>query len=93
MKPEELAKHELIGLKVRVAGSRNESQKGIEGTVIDETKNMLVISSQAGEKKVFKEQSIFIFTLQTGEEVTLEGERISGRSEDRLKKKWSKKRW
>ncbi|MBR9678676.1 MAG: ribonuclease P protein subunit [Nanoarchaeota archaeon] len=90
---EEFVKHELIGLFVKVSESKNSAQKGVEGEVVDETKNMLVIHSQTGEKKVFKGQSSFIFTLSDGQEIAVKGDLLLARSEDRLKKKWSKKRW
>ena len=93
MKPEELVKHELIGLHVKVVKSKNTAQKSIEGEVVNETKNMLVISSENAEKKVFKGQSNFIFTLPDGQEILVKGELLIGRSEDRLKKKWPRKRW
>jgi ribonuclease P protein subunit POP4 len=93
MRAEELVKHELIGLAVKVVKSENSSQEGMEGEVVDETKNMLVIRSKGAEKKVFKGQSSFIFTLPNSEKIRVNGELLVGRSEDRLKKKWPKKRW
>ena len=90
---EEFVKHELIGLLVKVVESKNKTQIGVEGEVVDETKNMLVIRCRAGEKKVFKGQSSFIFTLLDGSEIAVKGELLLARSEDRLKKKWPKKRW
>jgi ribonuclease P protein subunit POP4 len=93
MTPEELLKHELIGLVVEVVRSKNLSQQGITGEVVDETKNLLVIRAESGEKKVYKGQSSFLFTLPDGKKIRLEGELLLGRSEDRLKKKWQKKRW
>ena len=54
MTPEELLKHELVGLVVEVVRSKNSSQQGIAGEVVDETKNLLVIRSESSEKKVYK---------------------------------------
>jgi len=93
MDQKELAKNELIGLHVRVQESTNKDQKGLEGVVVDETKNLLVISTENGEKKVFKGQSVFIFTLNDSSKVRIEGGTLIGRSEERIKKKWPKKRW
>ena len=82
--------HELIGLRVRILKSSSRSQIGLEGTVVDETRNTLVISSAGKEKRIPKEQvTLRIFLSQ--DYVDIEGELLSGRSEDRLKKFWRKK--
>ncbi len=92
-KAKDVLKHELIGLEVEVMESRNESQKGIRGIVTDETKNMLIISQNKSEKKVYKSQSRFKFTLPNGQQALIDGELINARPEERLKKTLRKTRW
>lgn len=77
--PENLPRHELIGLDCEVVESTDKQQIGISGEVLDETKSML----QIGEKKVVKKDSVFLFTLPDGRKVRLEGRLITKRPEDR----------
>jgi len=79
-----IAKHELIGLEVRVLKSSS-SPAGLRGRVVDETKNLLVIETPKGEKKVPKEHSIFEFEIPEGS-VTVDGARLLFRPEDRIKR-------
>lgn len=46
----------LIGKKVRVKNALNKSLMGISGKVIDETKNMLLLQTKKGRKKLIKKQ-------------------------------------
>jgi len=50
---------EFIGKKIRVIGSTNKNVVGMTGIVADETKNLLVIDTQAGKKKLQKRGSVF----------------------------------
>ncbi|MEF8880829.1 MAG: ribonuclease P protein subunit [Candidatus Nanohaloarchaea archaeon] len=77
---ENLPKHELIGLEVEVEEHSDESIEGLSGTVVDETKNMLVIDG----KKVQKEEAVFIFKLDESK-VRINGSLIAKRPEDRVK--------
>ncbi|ASJ17559.1 ribonuclease P [Thermococcus chitonophagus] len=81
--------HELIGLRVRVVGSTHPGFVGIEGYVVDETRNTLVI---VGEKvwRVPKDICIFEFETEDGTKIKIPGERLVGRPEMRLKKRWRK---
>lgn len=83
---ENLLRHELIGLEVRVVNCSDPSLLGVRGKVIDETKEMLVIELNGKAKSVPKSTSSFLMTLPGGEEVEVNGRRIVGRSEDRVKK-------
>ncbi|MFA6214007.1 MAG: ribonuclease P protein component 1 [Candidatus Micrarchaeia archaeon] len=86
MTAQNLALHELIGLRARVAESASRPHKGLSGLVVDETKNTLVIRVGKVEKTVPKKGSVFLFTLPGGEKVRLEGGRIAYRPYDRPKK-------
>ena len=58
-----LPKHELIGLRVRVLESRDSSLLRIEGEIMDETKNTFTILSGGKLKKVLKGSVVFAFYL------------------------------
>ena len=84
-------KHELIGLKVEVVESKNKSLVGLKGKIVDETKNMLVIETSKGEKKVIKSQCTFKIFIPKGA-VEVDGRLLVGRPEKRIKKTIRKKR-
>lgn len=93
--PANLVRHELIGLKVRLAGSKNPTLKSLSGKVVDESYKMLKIESakrgeKAKEKSIAKLNSIFIFTIPNGVKVEVDGKLLIGRPEDRIKKKLEK---
>lgn len=77
-----LARHELIGLKAKVVEAKNKAAVGINGMITDETQKTLEIDG----KKVFKAGSLFEFQLN-GDKVKVDGDEISGRPWERIKKK------
>ncbi len=87
-----IVQNELIGLYARVVKSTNPTNVGIFGKVIDETRNTLVIRQNEEDKVLIKETAVFQFTLPNRTIVEVEGKAISGRPEDRVKRK-SKRRW
>lgn len=88
--PENLVRHELIGLKAKVVDSSNPKNVGIKGRIVDETRNILVIEKTDGkEVKLVKEENVFVFDLG-GERISVEGKILVGRPEDRIKKKFRK---
>jgi len=82
----------FIGLNAKVTKSSNQEYIGIEGKVIDETRNTLVISQNKKEKTIIKDVAVFHFTLPDGTIVEIDGKAIVGRPENRVKKK-IKRRW
>lgn len=84
--PTNVLKHELIGLKVTVVSSSNESQNGIEGEVENETMNTLSIWTGDGSKVVQKRGAIFMFILANAK-VEVDGNELLLRPEDRIKKR------
>ena len=48
LSPQNLIHHELIGLEAEVIYSTNNTQIGIKGKVIDETKNTMKIEMDSG---------------------------------------------
>ncbi len=90
-----LVRHELIGLKVKVAESTNKSQVGAEGVVVDESRQTLTIEVEKGkgrkaERSFAKDQCVFLFILPDGEKVRVDGKVLVARPEDRIKKKFRK---
>jgi ribonuclease P protein subunit POP4 len=77
---------EFIGLKAKVIRSTSSLNVGISGTVVDETRNMIVIRHKGEDKAIVKETSVFEFTLPDATKVEIEGRAILGRPEDRVKK-------
>lgn len=83
--PKNLIRHELIGLRAKVVESSNPSLLGIEGVIVDETKNMIVIDTGTKEVKIPKLNAKFHFFLPKVK-VEVSGRLLVGRPEDRIKK-------
>jgi ribonuclease P protein subunit POP4 len=80
-------RHELIGLDARITNSSDPTLLGTYGTIVDETRDMLVIEQAGGTKIVPKASSKFMFTLPSGEEVEINGEKLVGQPEERVKRR------
>jgi ribonuclease P protein subunit POP4 len=78
-----LRKHELIGLAVLVRESTDPSLVGVRGTVVDETRNTLLVETPKGEKRVPKHGTEFAFGADA---VRVSGDDLLFRPEDRIKK-------
>ncbi len=85
--PQNLVRHEICGLKVKITKPTDPTQKGLSGKVIDETHNTLKIETKTGEKTVIKENCVFVFTLPNKQKVEVDGKLLVSRPEDRIKKK------
>ena len=89
--PQNIFRHELIGLSVKVVKSPHREFEGIRGKVIDETKNTIKIADEKGNEKVIpKKVVIFHFILPDGRKVEIDGKIIAIRPEDRIKKRYRK---
>ena len=85
-----LVHHEFIGLKVHATNKKNKSLN-LNGTIIDETKNTIKIEDVNNcEKIIPKEGSIFVFEIPNGEKIEIDGNILSIRPEDRIKKRFKK---
>lgn len=73
-----LIKHEIIGLEAEIIGSKNRSNIGIKGKIIDETKETVVINN----KRLFKNN----ITLKIGN-IEIQGKKLAGRPKERITKK------
>ncbi len=88
--PENLVRHELVGLEVKVTQSSNPAHTGIGGRVVDESRNMLSIESQGKVSHLPKDQCVFSFRIPSGQWVRVRGSLLVARPEDRVKKKQRK---
>ncbi|MGC9434479.1 MAG: ribonuclease P protein component 1 [Methanomicrobiales archaeon] len=71
--PRTLLRHELIGLWAAVEEAHNRSLIGIQGRIIDETRNMLTLETTEGEKQVAKRGAIFLIRLPDATTVRVDG--------------------
>jgi ribonuclease P protein subunit POP4 len=78
---------EFIGLKASVAQCSNHSVVGMNGQVVDETRNTFTLACKTERKVVIKDTAVFDFILSDGTGVQIDGTLMVGRSEDRLKKR------
>jgi ribonuclease P protein subunit POP4 len=78
-------KQELIGVEVRVVRSRNAFNIGLAGKVVDETKNMLILQTKNGRKKLIKEQNTIEFKMGN-KKIRINGKLLQGRPEERIRK-------
>ncbi|WP_136688389.1 ribonuclease P protein component 1 [Halorhabdus amylolytica] len=93
----QLPRHELIGLAVRVSDATDPDLVGIEGTVLDETTNTLVIGVGGRTWQVPKAVATFEFELPDSEAddpdasgsavVTVEGKRLVARPARRTERR------
>ncbi len=90
--PETLARHELVGLDVRITAASNPDLLDIEGEVVAETTNTLGIERDGRVRSVPKEAATFEWSLPSGVVVETAGEalvaRPARRTEHRGDSKW-----
>ncbi|MFX1274789.1 MAG: ribonuclease P protein subunit [Promethearchaeota archaeon] len=95
--------HDLIGFYALAKVKSKSSKQGFSdiGMIIDETKNMLITEKNGNLKKYIKKDHVFKIFLpkevnnDEGFDLEVNGEKIVGRPENRLrnlkKKKWLRK--
>jgi ribonuclease P protein subunit POP4 len=92
-RPENLARHELIGLSVLVVGSTDRGLVGISGRIVDETRNTLLVETERGTKRIPKSNTSLTFTLPDGQRARVSGSILISRPENRINKKMQRTRW
>jgi ribonuclease P protein subunit POP4 len=90
--PQNLFRHELIGLEAHVVNSRDPSHVSHSGKIVGESKEMIQMDTDDGEILLPKEVCVFRIKLPDGDLVQVDGDLLRGRPEDRLKKRVSR-RW
>lgn len=87
--PENVIRHELIGLECKVVSAKNKTQSGIKGKIIDETRKILSIETAKGLKHVPKQGSVIRLNLrECGKVVEIQCDQLIAKPEDRIKKKF-----
>ncbi len=80
--------HELIGLKAKIIRASHPELVGIEGYVLDETRNTLTIG---GERVWVIPKDVVELEFEVGDKrIRINGKELIGRPEMRLKKRWRK---
>jgi len=86
--PKNIVWHELIGLKAKIIRASHPELVGLEGYVLDETRNTLVL---AGERVwVIPKDVVWLEFEVDGKRIQINGKELVGRPEMRLKKRWRK---
>lgn len=80
---ENIVVHEMIGLKTEINNSLNRQIVGLNGTIVDETKSMLILNTKNGFKMIPKKQNTWKFFVGN-KKIILYGSLLEKRSYDRL---------
>ncbi len=83
----EILMGELIGKRVKIIKSSNINIMGLQGKVIDETKNTFIIETSDGQKVVPKKENVFRFYLND-HYIDVPGKLLTYRPHERIKKYW-----
>ena len=78
--------HEWIGLKITVKESTDPKLRNICGSVRNETRNTLDIENAGYTLRVSKPHNVFAVTLPSGDAIAVEGNVLTHRPEDRIKR-------
>ncbi len=71
---------EIIGKTIKVVESKNKSNVGMEGKVIDETKKTILVKTKKGQKKLLKSNITIMINHQK-----IKGQQLMKRPEERIK--------
>ncbi len=80
----EIVRMSWIGRNLQVVESNDSSLLDVNGTVVDETRNMLLIRSNSGDRMISK--SVVKFTIDNSQ--TIDGQSVRRRPENRIHMKW-----
>ncbi|MGM0404756.1 MAG: ribonuclease P component 1 family protein [Thermoplasmatota archaeon] len=81
-----LDQQEFIGSDIEIIDAKNDSYKTIEGSVVDETMNTIVVKTPGNRLKVVpKKGKLFKFKINDYS-FELKGNKINNRPEERIKK-------
>lgn len=91
--PENLARHELIGLRVTIADCSDPGQAGLSGCIVDETRNTFLLETMQGIKRIPKMNTSLIFELPEGQRLKVMGSILISQPENRISKRFQRTRW
>jgi ribonuclease P protein subunit POP4 len=80
---ENITSHELIGLRTEIVESSNSQIIGLNGTITDETKSMIIINTSNGTKMIAKSNNSWKFSVDN-KDIILNGSKIAKRPFDRI---------
>ena len=80
---ENITSHELIGLRTEIVESSNSQIIGLNGTITDETKSMIIINTVNGTKMIAKSNNSWKFSVDI-KDIILNGSKIAKRPFDRI---------
>ena len=83
-----ILRHEMIGLTVKIHDSNDKKKIGTNGKIIDETQKTFKIKIKEKILTIPKEGCIFNMNLPDGSIVKVDGNKIISRPEDRIQKKY-----
>lgn len=83
----DVLKQEFIGTDIEIADAKNKGTIGLNGRVVDETKNMLIIEHHGQVKRLIKDHVTIRIAIK-GKTYEINGKLLVGRPEDRLKKRF-----
>lgn len=78
-----IASHELIGLRTQIVESNNKQIIGLNGKIVDETKFMFTLSTKNGIKRLAKSSSRWKFEFDE-QQAELDGSMLTRRSYERI---------
>ena len=81
-----LSLHEMIGLSTEIIQSSNSQMIGLNGKIIDETKNMFVLNTDSGFKNIPKDINTWRFSINN-QRKEIPGNTLTKRSFERLRRK------
>lgn len=80
---ENIASHELIGQHTEIVRSLNQLMVGLNGVIVDETRNMFTVKVNNITKKIPKAINSWKFVIN-GQEKIIDGTKITKRPFDRM---------
>ena len=83
----EILMGELIGKRIKIIKSSDINIINLEGQVIDETKNTLIVETSDGQKIIPKKGNVFRFYLNNTY-IDVPGKFLTYRPHERIKKYW-----
>lgn len=78
--------HELVGLSVKIVDSKDPSLRNLQGKIVYETKNVLVVNANQNIKKIPKNIVTLSLKLPDGNDCIISGSDLVGRPEDRIQR-------
>lgn len=93
LKPANLARHELIGLDVQVESNSMPGIVGLEGRIVDKTRNTFLLETVRKVLRIPKKNASLTFTLPDGQKARVSGSVLISQPENRINKRMQKTRW